>query len=185
MATTPVFLPGESHGQKTLAGYSPQGHNESDTASWLNRRNSILQIHSSSATPVQPVCVSQKHYWPIWSSRQLCWLEVQEKPGSSIQTAVLKREPSLTGEPAWPNPTIWQDCWDPRGAEVPGCKASEKEWEEGSKWMQGVISTQNSPCPHNALLEITLPFHKALSTSRNSSISQTSHPTVHSRKECF
>ena len=28
---TPVFLPGESHGQKGLAGYSPQGHKESDT----------------------------------------------------------------------------------------------------------------------------------------------------------
>ena len=27
---TPVFLPGESHGQKSLAGYSPQGHQESD-----------------------------------------------------------------------------------------------------------------------------------------------------------
>ena len=29
---TPVFLPGESHGQRTLAGYSPSGHKESDTA---------------------------------------------------------------------------------------------------------------------------------------------------------
>ena len=28
---TPVFLPGESHGQKGLAGYGPQGHKESDT----------------------------------------------------------------------------------------------------------------------------------------------------------
>ena len=28
---TPVFLPGESHGQKSLAGYSPRGHRESDT----------------------------------------------------------------------------------------------------------------------------------------------------------
>ena len=28
---TPVFLPGESHGQRTLAGYSPWGHKESDT----------------------------------------------------------------------------------------------------------------------------------------------------------
>ena len=25
MAPTPVFLPGESHGQKSLAGYSPWG----------------------------------------------------------------------------------------------------------------------------------------------------------------
>ena len=30
MATTPVFLPGKSHGQKSLVGYSPQGHKELD-----------------------------------------------------------------------------------------------------------------------------------------------------------
>ena len=28
---TPVFLPGESHGQRSLAGYSPWGPIESDT----------------------------------------------------------------------------------------------------------------------------------------------------------
>ena len=28
---TPVFLPGKSHGQKMLAGYSLRGHKESDT----------------------------------------------------------------------------------------------------------------------------------------------------------
>ena len=27
----PVFLPGVSHGQRNLAGYSPWGHKESDT----------------------------------------------------------------------------------------------------------------------------------------------------------
>ena len=26
MATTPVFLPGKSHGQRILVGYSPWGH---------------------------------------------------------------------------------------------------------------------------------------------------------------
>ena len=26
---TPVFLPGESHGQRSLAGYNPRGHKES------------------------------------------------------------------------------------------------------------------------------------------------------------
>ena len=30
VATTPVFLPEESHGQRSLAGYSPRGHEESD-----------------------------------------------------------------------------------------------------------------------------------------------------------
>ena len=28
---TPIFLPGESHGQRSLAGYSPQGRKEMDT----------------------------------------------------------------------------------------------------------------------------------------------------------
>ena len=32
---TPAFLPGESHGQRSLVGYSPWGHQESDTTEWL------------------------------------------------------------------------------------------------------------------------------------------------------
>src|SRR5574340_1103377 len=32
---TPVFLPGESHGQRSLAGYSPWGCKESDTTERL------------------------------------------------------------------------------------------------------------------------------------------------------
>ena len=32
---TPVFLPGKSHGQRSLAGYSPWGHKESGTTEWL------------------------------------------------------------------------------------------------------------------------------------------------------
>jgi len=28
---TPVFLPGQSHGQRSLAGYSPWGHKELDS----------------------------------------------------------------------------------------------------------------------------------------------------------
>ena len=33
---TPVFLPGESHGQRRLAGYSPWGRKESDVTEWLS-----------------------------------------------------------------------------------------------------------------------------------------------------
>ena len=32
---TPVFSPGESYGQRSLVGYSPWGHKESDTTEWL------------------------------------------------------------------------------------------------------------------------------------------------------
>ena len=34
--STPVFLLGESHGQRSLAGYSPRGHKESDTTERLS-----------------------------------------------------------------------------------------------------------------------------------------------------
>ena len=36
---TPVFLPGEVHGQRSLAGYSPWGHKESDTTERLSLHN--------------------------------------------------------------------------------------------------------------------------------------------------
>ena len=41
-----VFLPGESHGQRSLAGYSPQGHKESDMTEGLNNRALETQLHS-------------------------------------------------------------------------------------------------------------------------------------------
>ena len=31
----PIFLPGEFYGQRSLVGYSPWGHKESDTTEWL------------------------------------------------------------------------------------------------------------------------------------------------------
>ena len=40
---TPVFFPGETHGQKSLAGYSPWGHRELDT----NSRN-LARAHTCS-----------------------------------------------------------------------------------------------------------------------------------------
>ena len=36
MAPTPVLLPGESHGQRSLVGCSPGGHKESDTTERLS-----------------------------------------------------------------------------------------------------------------------------------------------------
>ena len=41
---TPVFLPGESHGQRSLAGYSPWGHKESDMTEQLMLSLSQLKI---------------------------------------------------------------------------------------------------------------------------------------------
>ena len=42
---TPVVLPGESHGQRSLVGYSPWGRKESDTTEQLNLLvNNLLVI---------------------------------------------------------------------------------------------------------------------------------------------
>ena len=47
---TPVFLPGEFHGQRSLAGYSSWGHKELDMTEqltlsrWLGRLWGLLQI---------------------------------------------------------------------------------------------------------------------------------------------
>ena len=43
---TPVFLPGESHGQRSLAVYSPKGYKELNMTEQLNTHavNSFLQL---------------------------------------------------------------------------------------------------------------------------------------------
>ena len=42
MATTPVFLPGESQGQRSLVGYSPWGRKESNTTERLHLLTYLL-----------------------------------------------------------------------------------------------------------------------------------------------
>ena len=46
---TPVFLPGESHGQRSLVGYGAWGHKESDTTERLN-----THTHSDASLPEAP-----------------------------------------------------------------------------------------------------------------------------------
>ena len=40
--STSVFLPGESHGQRSLVGYCPWGHKESDTAERLTDTHHVI-----------------------------------------------------------------------------------------------------------------------------------------------
>ena len=53
---SPVFLPGESHGQRSLAGYSPGGHKESDTT-WSDLAHiHIIKAKFDSKISGQQVC---------------------------------------------------------------------------------------------------------------------------------
>ena len=48
---TPVFLPGEFHGQRKLAGYSPCGHKELDTAERLTHTHAYIQMRLLKNSP--------------------------------------------------------------------------------------------------------------------------------------
>ena len=47
---TPVFLPGESHGRRSLVGYSPRGHEESDTTERLHFHFHLHALEKEMAT---------------------------------------------------------------------------------------------------------------------------------------
>ena len=50
---TPVFLPGESHGWRSLVGCSLRGHEESDTTEWLHFHFSLSCIGEGNGNPLQ------------------------------------------------------------------------------------------------------------------------------------
>ena len=52
---TPVFLPGESHGQRSPVGYSPRGGKELDTTEWLH-----FHFHSR-----------ERDWVPLWIHQRL------------------------------------------------------------------------------------------------------------------
>ena len=54
---TPVFLPGKSHGPRSLAGYSPLGCKESDMTEWLS-------VHTRNAACYLFILSSKKKRWP-------------------------------------------------------------------------------------------------------------------------
>ena len=54
---TPVLLPGKSHGQRSLVGCSPWGHEESDMTEQLPFHFSLLCIGEGNGNPLQCSCL--------------------------------------------------------------------------------------------------------------------------------
>ena len=80
---TPVFLPGKSHGQRSLVGYSPWGCKESDTTEWLTLSFSLLVIWGLLLGPLYQNLLtwSPPVLW-LYPNDKSC---LQPKPPSSIQ----------------------------------------------------------------------------------------------------
>ena len=54
MAPTPVFLPGQFHGQRSLVGYSPWGRRESDTTEQLTNAHTSSPHNMLPNDPLLP-----------------------------------------------------------------------------------------------------------------------------------
>ena len=79
---TPVFLPGESHGQRSLAGHSPQGQKESDTT----ERLTVLLLWPEHQCPPQcPTSIDEVN--SKWRNAPCANQKKVERPSSNYLTS--------------------------------------------------------------------------------------------------
>ena len=62
----PVLLPGKSHGQRSLVGYSPWGREESDSTEQLHFHFSISPIGEGNGNPLQCSCLENPRDGGSW-----------------------------------------------------------------------------------------------------------------------
>ena len=63
---TPVLLPGESHGRRSLVGCNPWGRDESDTTERLPFRFSLSCIGEGNGNPLQCSCLENPRDGGVW-----------------------------------------------------------------------------------------------------------------------
>jgi len=94
---TPVFLPGESYRQRSLAGYSPSGRKESDTTEWLGTHTHKYNLSQTTLKG-----------WPLsrWENRpEESKLEPSRKPGTLDLDLLF---PSMLFLPAFASLVLWK-----------------------------------------------------------------------------
>ena len=64
--TTPVLLPGKSHGQRSLVGCRPWGREESDTTEQLHFHFSLSCIGEGNGNPLQCSCLENPRDGGAW-----------------------------------------------------------------------------------------------------------------------
>ena len=113
---TPVLLPGKSHGQRSLVGYSPWGREESETTEQLHFHFSLSCIGERNGNPLQCSCLENPRdggacwaaiYGVAQSRTRLKWLS-----SSSILVQVLFPirflfKESFAGLCSWKHWKLW------------------------------------------------------------------------------
>ena len=74
-----VLLPGKSHGQRSLVGCSPWGHEESDTTEQLHFHFSLSCIGEGNGKPLQCSCLENPRDGGAW------WAAIYEVTYSRTQ----------------------------------------------------------------------------------------------------
>ena len=90
---TPVLLPGKSHGWRSLAGCSPWGHEESDTAERLHFHFSLSCIGEGNGNPLQCSCLENPRdggaWWAAVYGVAQSWTRLKWLSSSSILSLFL------------------------------------------------------------------------------------------------
>ena len=107
---TPVSLPGKFHGQRSLAGYSPWGHKESDTIEWLHFHFSL-----SRSKRQQNMCICFHWYVCTEVYAYILWLKFVSKLWEAEAQREVKRLPwGYTASKGWlrdlPKGGLLQNC---------------------------------------------------------------------------
>ena len=63
---TPLFLPGKSHGRRSLVGCSPWGRKESDTTERLHFHSSLSCVGEGNGNPLQCSCLENPRDGGAW-----------------------------------------------------------------------------------------------------------------------
>ena len=117
--STPVLLPGKSHGQRSLVGYSPWGHYESDMTERLHFHFSLSCTGEGNGDSLQCSCLENPRVGGAW---------LAAVSGVAQSRTQLKWLSSLAGSLV---------CWDSWGHRVGYHWATELNWNELSLDIRG------------------------------------------------
>ena len=86
---TPVLLPGKSHGQRSLVGFSPWGRKESDKTERLHFHFSLSCIGEGNGNPLQCSCLENPRdgeaWWAAVYGVTQSWARLKRLSSSSSQ----------------------------------------------------------------------------------------------------
>ena len=133
---TPVLLPGNSHGRRSLVGCSPWGRKESDTTEQLHFYFSLSCIGEGNSNPLQCSCLENPRDGGVWwaaiygvaqSQTRLKRLSSSSRDhcryfpsGSAVKNLPQCRRHRRCGFDPWVRKILWRRAWQPTPVFLPG-----------------------------------------------------------------